>query len=116
MRLWDFVLEYTVNIMNVTVNFSKYAEGRTPIDRITGSTPEITEYLDFHMYAWVHFQTDGQLGTNQIGRWLGVSHKGGPFLTYWVLPASGIPISTDTVQNVTEGEKETDEVKEAMRA
>ena len=98
MRLWDFVLDYVVDIMNVTVNYSKYADGRVPLEIITGITPDITEYLDFTIYCWVYYRTDGGLGTNSIGRWLGVSHRVGPAMTYWILPASGIPISTDTVQ------------------
>src|SRR5210317_1892045 len=36
-------------------------------------------------------------------------------MTYWVLPRSGIPISTDTVQAVTNAELQTDVVKEQMR-
>ena len=62
----------------------------------------------------MHFRTDGGLGTNEIGRWLGVSHRVGPVMTYWILPKSGIPISTDTVQTVTQAELETDVVKDQM--
>ena len=68
MRLWDFVLDYVVDIMNVTVNYSKYADGRVPLEIITGITPDITEYLDFTIYFWVYYRTDGGLGTNSIGR------------------------------------------------
>lgn len=114
MRLWCFVLQYVVDIMNLTVNYSKYSNGRVPLEIITGITPDITEYLDFTIYGWVYFRSDGGLGTNEIGRWLGVSHRVGPAMTYWVLPKSGIPISTDTVQAVTEAEKLTDEVKGQM--
>ncbi|CAJ1962216.1 unnamed protein product [Cylindrotheca closterium] len=97
-RLWDFVLDYVVDTMNVTVNYSKYSDGRVPLEIITGITPEITEYLDFTIYGWVFFCSDGGLGVNHIGRWLGVLHRVGPMMTYWVLPKSGIPISVDTVQ------------------
>ena len=116
MRLWCFVLQYVVDIMNLTVNYSRYSNGRVPLEIITGITPDITEYLDFTIYGWVYYRTDGGLGINEIGRWLGVSHRVGPAITYWVLPKSGIPISTDTVQAVTEVEKLTDEVKEQMSA
>lgn len=114
MRLWDFVLDYVVDIMNVTVNYSKYSSGRVPLEIITGITPDISEYMDFTIYCWVFFRTDGGLGTNEIGRWLGVSHRVGPVMTYWVLPKSGIPISTDTVQAVTQAEQETEAVKDQM--
>ena len=112
MRLWDFVLDYVVDIMNVTVNYSRYSDGRVPLEIITGITADISEYLDFTIYGWVFYRTDARLGVNHIGRWLGVSHRVGPAMTYWVLPKSGIPISTDTVQVVTQAELMTDEVKE----
>src|SRR6056300_2119734 len=114
MRLWDFVLDYVTDIMNVTINYSKYSNGRVPLEVITGITADISEYLDFTIYGWVFFRTDGGLGTNEIGRWLGVSHRVGPLMTYWVLPKSGIPISTDTVQAITQEELQTDVVKAQM--
>ena len=43
MRLWDFVLDYVVDIMNVTVNYSKHSDGRVPLEMITDITPDITE-------------------------------------------------------------------------
>ena len=60
------------------------------------------------------YRADGGLGRNEIGRWLGVSHRVGPMMTYRVLPKSGIPISTDTVQSVTRAERTTDAIKEQM--
>ena len=113
-RLWDFLLDYVVDIMNTTVNYSRYSDGRVPLEVITGITPDITEYLDFTIYGWVFYRTDGGLGTNHIGRWLGVSHRVGPSMTYWVLPISGRPISTDTVQAVTQAEMQTEVVKNQM--
>src|SRR5210317_309608 len=113
-RLWCFVLDYVVDVSNVTVNYSKYSDGRVPIEIITGITPDISEYLDFTIYCWVYYRSDGGLGENYIGRWLGVSHRVGPLMTYWVLPNSGIPISTDTVQAITQEELQTDVVKAQM--
>jgi hypothetical protein len=74
MQLWDFVLDYVVDTMNITVNYSRYSNGRVPLEIITGITLDITEYLDFTIYGWVYFCADGQLGENEIGRWLEVSH------------------------------------------
>ena len=113
-RLWDFILDYVVDTMNITANYSRYSDGRVPLEVITGITPDITEYMDFTIYGWVYYRTDGGLGVNEIGRWLGVSHRTGPMMTYWILPKSGRPISTDTVQQITESEKQTDVVKEQM--
>lgn len=113
-RLWCFQLEYVLDIMRVTVTSSKYAEGRTPLEIITGITPDISEYLDFPFYSWVWFRTNAGLGIRTLGRWIGVSHRRGPAMTYWILPVSGIPISCDSVQRVTNAEQHTDDVKNQM--
>ncbi|KAI2501830.1 Reverse transcriptase (RNA-dependent DNA polymerase) [Fragilaria crotonensis] len=94
--------------------FSKYAEGRTPLEIITGETPDISEYLDFEFYDWVTFRSNAGLGEVQLGRWLGVSHRVGRLMSYWILPDSAIPISATTVQRLTNDERSTDEVKRQM--
>ena len=99
--LWDFVLDWICEIDNMTVNSSRYTNGRTPLDIITGITPDITEYLDFGFYDWVVFKQNAGVDTPKIGRWLGVSHWIGQLMTYWILPASGILISCGTVQRLT---------------
>lgn len=114
MRLWDFVLDYTIEIMNVTVNSSRYSNKRTPLEIITGITPDISEYLDFHIYDWVFFRANAGLGPRQIGRWLGVSHRRGPLMTYWILTENAQVISCDSVQRVTNAERESDVVKQQM--
>ena len=108
-RLWDFVLAWVCETGNVTVSSSRYAKGRTPLEILTGETPDITEYLDFSPYDWVTFKQNAGLGEPQIGRWLGVSHRVGPLMSYWVLPESGIPISCTTVQPLSHLDKQKDE-------
>eukprot|EP00978_Attheya_sp_CCMP212_P032215 scaffold124537_cov30-Attheya_sp.AAC.1 len=76
-RLWDFGFDWVCETGNITANSSRYSKGRTPLEVITGCTPEITEYLDFGFYNWVQFRSNAGLGPIEIGRWLGVSHKVG---------------------------------------
>ena len=114
MRLWTYVLDYTIEILNITTNSSRYSKGRTPLEIITGVTPDISEWMDFHIYEWVYYRTNAGLGPRELGRWLGVSHRVGRLMTYWILPKSGRPISCDTVQRVTAAEKATTEVQEQM--
>ncbi|CAJ1943873.1 unnamed protein product [Cylindrotheca closterium] len=45
-RLWDFVLDYVVDTMNITANYSRHSDGQVPLEVITGITPDITEYMD----------------------------------------------------------------------
>lgn len=114
-RLWDFGITWVCETANVTVSSSRYAHGRTPIEIITGITPDITEYLDFMFYDWIVYKSGGGVHPPELGRWLGVSHRVGALMSYWVLPQSGIPISCDTVQRVTNAEKGTDVWKDRMR-
>ena len=81
---------------------------------ITGETPDISEYLDFGFYNWVTFRTNAGLGEPSLGRWLGVSHKIGQLMSYWILPESAKPISCVTVQRLTDAERATDEYKQLM--
>ena len=105
-RLWDFLISYVCEIMNVTVTSSKYGRGRTPLEIISGNTPEISEYLDFSFYDYVVYKPNAGVGAPEIGRWLGVAHRVGPDMSYWVLPNSGIPIACTTVQRITNLEKQ----------
>ena len=113
-RLWDFGVEYVCEIGNITSNLSRYSKGRTPLEIITGETPDISEYLDFAFYDWVYYRTNAGLGPVEIGRWLGVSHRVGQLMSYWILPSSGIPISCTTVQRVPAIDMQTDEWKERV--
>ena len=73
-RLWDFCIKWVCETGNVTVNSSRYAQGRTPLEIITGETPDISEYLDFGFYDWILYKSNGGVTAPELGRWLGVSH------------------------------------------
>ena len=49
-RLWDYAFVWIYETENLCAHFLKYAEGRTPLEIITGETPDISEYLDFEFY------------------------------------------------------------------
>ena len=55
-------------------------------------TPDISESLDFGWYDRVWFEEEAGLGENQIGRFLGSSHKVVSLTRNWILPTSGIPV------------------------
>ena len=113
-RLWDYGFTWVCETENICANFSKHAHGRTPLEIITGETPDISEYLDFEFYDWITFRSNAGLGEVHLGRWLGVSHRIGRLMSYWILPESGIPISASTVQRLTNDERSTDEVQKRM--
>ena len=100
-RIWDFGLVWICKTGNITVLSSRYASGRTPLEIITGETPDISKYIDFGFYDWVSYRTNAGLGEESLGKWLGVSHKVGQLMSYWILTISGHVISATTVQRVT---------------
>jgi hypothetical protein len=46
-RLWDYGLQWVCDIQNRTSNSSRGLDGRCPLERVTGETVDISEYLDF---------------------------------------------------------------------
>ena len=115
-RLADYGVAYVCETGNICANSSKYSNGRTPLEIITGETPDISEYLDFDFYDWVTFKSNAGVAAPELGRWLGVSHRVGPMMSYWILPVSGIPISCTSVQRLTNLEKQLDTYKRRMQA
>jgi hypothetical protein len=113
-RLWDYGISWVCETGNITTNSSRYSDNRTPLEIITGETPDISEYLDFGIYDWVLFKTNAGVTPPELGRWLGVSHRVGRIMLYWILPPSGIPISCNTVQRLTNLEQQTNEWKRRM--
>ena len=113
-RLWDYLIIWICETGNLSVSSSKYAHGRTALEIITGETPDISEYLDFRFYDWVIYRSNAGMGETSLGRWVGVSHKVGQAMSYWIVTVSGSIISCVTVQRLTEDEKRTYEYKRRM--
>ena len=86
--------------------------GRTPHKKICGETPDIPNLLDLSYYDWCWYRPDGGSRVPEIGRWLGPSDNVGDVLSYWILPATGIPTACSTVQWITNLEMQEDSVKE----
>jgi hypothetical protein len=114
-RLWDYGIVWVCEVMSLTANSSFSLDGRTPMEKVTGETPDISEYLDFTFYDWVWYKDNAGVGDNMFGRWLGVSHRIGNLMSYWILTANGRVISRTTVQRVTNLELATAEVKERIK-
>ena len=107
--LWSYGIPYVAKIVQITASFAADLQVRSPLEALTGETPDISQYLDFGLYDWVWFKVDLGLGDTKLGRFLGVSHHIGSFMSYWVLSASGIPMSRTTVQRVANLESQTEQ-------
>ena len=91
-------------------------KGRTPLERVTGDTVDISEYLDFGFYDWCWYHENAGLGPTKLGRWLGVAHKVVGLMSYWVLTINCTVIARTTVQRITSLEMQTSHMKERTQA
>ena len=116
-RLWDYGLVYESEILSRT---SRGNDGRTGYEELTGKTPDISEWLDFQFYDLVWYQNDEKPSINdessKLGRWLGVSHRVGSDLCYWILTKAGQVLSCTTVQHVTDLDQSTTTMSERINA
>ncbi len=58
-KLWNNGLKWVCEIGNVTVNSSMYENRWTPLECITGKTPDISEYLDSGFYDYAFYRPNG---------------------------------------------------------
>ena len=71
--------------------------GGVTLENITSETEDISDYLDFGFYDQVWFHENAGLGERGIGRWLGVLHRSGGAISYWILKSNGYVVSQTTV-------------------
>ncbi|KAI2489307.1 hypothetical protein MHU86_25280 [Fragilaria crotonensis] len=111
-RLWDYGLVYETNILN---RIPRGQQLRTGIEIVTGETPDISEWIDFEFYdrVWYYDQKKIEIDGSgrRLARWLGVAHRVGSDLCYWLLLESGNVIARTTVQHVVRDDYLNNDVK-----
>ena len=111
-QLWDYGMVWCSEIMSMTYSSAGELTGSIPLEKVTGETPDISEYLDFGFYDPVWYKDNAGLGESLPGRWLGVSHRTGRLMTYHILTQKGTVVSRSTVQRVTNLELQETQYKE----
>ena len=113
-RLWDYVLVWVAEIISRTYNKRL---GRTGIEELTGDTTDITEWVDFDIYDEVWYWDSPHAEENpKPGRWLGVSHRVGSAMCFYVVNRKGEVLSRTTVQHPTAEEMKSGDVKKQFEA
>ena len=115
-RLWDYGLKWVSEVRVRTSSDATDLNGWTPLERIAGDTIDISEYLDFGFYDWCWYHENAGLGPTKLGRWLGVAHKVGGLMSYWILTVNCTVITRTTVQRVTSLEMLSTHMKERGQA
>ena len=94
-RTWCFCGEWYAGTRRLTAHDTPVLNGRVPAERVDGDTPDISMYVQFSWYQWVHYMDhDGEV---KLGRWLGPARGIGSGNCHWVLPISCRPIARSTV-------------------
>ena len=111
-RLWDYGLVYIAEIQSL---IARGVDQRPGIEKVMGQTVDISEWLDFDFYdrVWYWDQPKSDMTDEQarIGRWLGIAHRIGSDMTYWVLTDSGRVIARSTVQHITISDMATEAIR-----
>ena len=105
--LWDYGIRWVCEVMQWTAPTSGHLNACTPLEQLTGETPDISEYLDFSFYDLCRYNDNAGLGETQLGWWLGVSHIGS-LMSHWILTIRGHVISRTTISWVTNLEMQED--------
>ena len=109
---WDYGMRWVTDTSALTFTSAGSLEGGIPLTQVTGETADISEYLDFGFDDQVWYKDNVGTTPMEPGRWLGVSHRTGRLMTYYVLNQNGIVLSRSTVQRVTNLEMQTASVKD----
>ena len=99
-QIWDYALVYDAEILSQTTR----KEGdRSGYEKVTGDTPDISKWFDFSFYDHVWYWDTPSDNTSdvKIVRWLGVSHRIGSRLCYWIIRENVHVLSRTTVQHMT---------------
>ena len=74
------------------------------MEHVTDKTLDISQYCDFDFYDLVCYHPGIHPKFNDenraLGQWIGVYHRIGSDMCYWILIKSGIVIADTTVQHV----------------
>ena len=113
-KLWDYGVQWTTQVMQRNPTQADMLRGIWPLQDVTGETPEILEYLDFGLYDHVSYKENAGFGMTSIGRWIGLYHRVGILMSYWILTQKGRVVSRTTDQHITILEKETEKINASV--
>jgi len=111
--LWDYCATYVAKITSLTSNDIYVLHGRTPYEVVTGNTPKITEYIEFRWYEPVYYYDEANFPNPKLhlARWLGVAHRVGQALCYWMVTKSRKVIARTMIRALTKNELATKAVQ-----
>ena len=119
MRLWCYAVEHYSDLHSLTVPGMYRNKGRTGYEMVYGSTPDISEYVEFQFYDYCFYWDTPQSFPNEkkhMGRWLGIAHRVGQSMVFWIMNDKGKVIARSTVIPLEPSDYDVDENKLRMEA
>ena len=113
LRLWCFAAEYIADIMCLTAMPLTKLKGRTSYEFVFGHTPDISEYIEFEFYDWVWYWdsvAEYPEERKRLGRWLGVAHRVGQGMCYYILTEAAKVVVRSTLSGVSDDEGNIEDV------
>ena len=117
MRLWCYAIEYYSDLYSLTVPGMYRNKGRTGYEIVFGLTPDISEYVEFQFYDYCWYWDTPQSFPHEkkhLGRWLGVAHRVGQAMVFFVMNDNGHVLARSTVMPLEPGDYDVDENKERI--
>lgn len=98
-EFWCYAIEWAARIRSYTAHDSINLGSRTPEEHITGTTPDISEYIHFTWSQWIWYKEPTPFpGTDvHLGKWMGVAQDVGQAMTYWVLTSKRTIIARSSI-------------------
>jgi len=117
--LWCFGMDYT-SVLRQQIARPRLGD-RSPLKKLTGETPDISEFTKFDFYEFVIYYDPNDSGEDgkarrKLARWLGPAKSVGQALCYYLLKPNGCFIARSTVWPITADDySKYPELKEEMR-
>jgi hypothetical protein len=102
-ELWCFAIEWAARTRSLTAHDTMLPKSRTPEERVTGRTPDISEYSHYGRFDWLWYRDETSFPEPNLllGKWLGVASKVRQAMTYWVLTSKGTIVARSSVAHLT---------------
>lgn len=113
---WDYGMRWVCETMSRTYLRHHRIDGGVPLEKVTGETVDISNYLDFGFYDHVHYRDNAGLAEQRVGRWLGIASNVGGMMTFWVLNRNLEVVARSSVSRITNLEMDIDQIRQELNA
>lgn len=117
LRFWCYAMEYASEIATLMVPGMYRNRGRSGHEITIGSTPDLSEYVEFGFYDYCWYWDSPQFPDEKraLGRWLGVAHRVGQAMVYYIVNNQGCVVARSTALPLEESEMDVPEIQQRMK-